>query len=86
MPDYRFYLEQGEKRSREVRFNLPDDSAIAPVAKRVARHFAAREIGSGRLQLAQDVTVLNSEDKVVARYPLGTFLLVEHGADVFPAR
>ena len=86
MPNYQFYLENGEKRSREIRFDLPDDSAVTPVAKRVARHFAAREIGSGRLQLAQDVTVLNSRDKVVARYPLGTFLLVEERADAIPAR
>lgn len=76
MPDYRFYLEKDEKRSRELRFDLPDDSAIAPVAKRVARHFAAREIGSGRLQLAQDVTVIDSQDEVVARYPLSDFVAV----------
>ena len=83
MPDYRFCLEHGEKRSREVRFDLPDASAIHPVAKRVARHFAAREIGSGRLHLAQNITVIDSENNEVARYELGAFLHVD-GARALP--
>lgn len=77
MPDFRFYLERGNMRSREVRFDLPDISVVGHVAKQVARQYAAREIGTGHLHLAQDVTVLDGDDAVVARYPLADFLCVE---------
>lgn len=77
MPDYRFFLERGNMRSREVRFDLPDASAVLPVAKQVGRQYAARVIGCGELNLAQDVTVLDAEDAVIARYPLRDFIHVE---------
>ena len=77
MPDFRFYLERGNRRTREVRMDLPDATVVGLVAKSVARHYASCEIGTGRLHMAQDVTVLDCDDAVVGRYPLATFLHVD---------
>lgn len=77
MPDYRFCLERGNSRSREIAFDLPDVWAIGKVAKHVARGLAAEELGRGSLHLAQDVMVLDCDDAVVARYPLADFLHIE---------
>lgn len=77
MPDFRFFLERGNTRSREVSFDLPDVSVVGHVAKQFARQHAAREIGTGHLHLAQDVTVLDCTDAVVARYPLADFVCFE---------
>ncbi len=77
MPHFQFFLERGNMRSREVSFDLPDVSVVGHVAKQFARQHAARQIGAGHLHLAQDVTVLDCTDAVVARYRLGDFLCVE---------
>ena len=77
MPDYRFCLERGNRRSREIAFDLPDAWAVGLVAKHVARNLAADELGKGCLHLAQEVTVLDANDAVVARYPLADFLCLE---------
>lgn len=77
MPDYRFCLERGDIRSRAIAFDLPAEWAVGVVAKQVARDLAAREIGSGSLHMAQDVTVRDAHDAVIARYPLADFLTVD---------
>lgn len=77
MPDYRFCLERGNRRSREIAFDLPDAWAVGLVAKHVARDLAAEELGHGNLHLAQDVMVLDANDAVIARYPLADFLCIE---------
>lgn len=77
MPDYRFCLERGNRRSRQVAFDLPDAWAVELVAKHVARGLAADELGSGSLHLSQDVTVRDADDAVVARYPLADLLRLE---------
>lgn len=64
-------------RSREVSFDLPDVSVVGHVAKQVARQYASRQIGTGHLPMAQDVTVLDCNDVVVARYPLADFVCFE---------
>ena len=45
--------------------DLPDATVVSLVAKSVARHYASCEIGTGRLHMAQDVTVLDCNDAVV---------------------
>ena len=77
MPDFRFYLERGNRRTREIRVDLPDVTVVGLVAKSVARRYAADEIGSGQLHMAQDVTVLDGDDVVVGRYPLAAFLHID---------
>ena len=77
MPDFRFYLERGNRRTRELRVDLPDATVVSLVAKTVAHHYAASEIGTGRLHLAQDITVLDCNDSEVGRYPLASFLCIE---------
>ncbi|MGB3797157.1 MAG: hypothetical protein WA957_12725 [Alteraurantiacibacter sp.] len=77
MADFRFYLERGNRRTREVRVDLPDATVVGLVAKRIARHYAAREICSGQLHMEQDVTVLDCNDDVVAQYPLSAFLSID---------
>ncbi len=77
MPDYRFCLERGNRRSRAIAFDLPAEWAVGLVAKHVARGLAAEELGRGCLHMAQDVTVLDADDAVIARYPLADFLCLE---------
>ena len=64
-------------RTGEVSFDLPDASVVGHVAKQVARQYAARQIGTGHLQLSQDVTVLDCNDVIVGRYPLAEFFCFE---------
>ncbi len=37
MPDFRFYLERGNRRTREICVDLPDVTVVGLVAKSVAR-------------------------------------------------
>lgn len=51
--------------------------AVGIVARHVARGLAADELSKGSLHLGQDVMVLDSDDAVVARYPLTEFLNID---------
>lgn len=84
MPDYRFFLERGNARGREMSLDLPGEWAVDRVARHVARHLASCEIGTGSLHLTQDVTVMDADDIVVARYPLAQFLRIESDAGAVP--
>ena len=75
MPDFRFCLDLAP--SRDLSVDLPDLWAVDAVARQVARKLAAREIGNGRLKLAQDMIVRDRDDTVIARYALSSFLQVE---------
>lgn len=77
MPNFQFCLEHGETRGKAIVFDLPGDWAVEMVAKHVARDLASREITRGILRLAQQVMVLDADDTVVARYPLGDFLQID---------
>lgn len=76
MPDYRFYIESGNRQSRIIAFDLPNTWAVDAVAKHVARDLAAEELRSGSLYLAHDMAVLDADNVVVARYPLRDFIRV----------
>ncbi len=77
MPDFRFLFERGQHQRQHLLLDLPDTWAIPPVAKRVALAFAAHEIRSGYLDMAQELTVRDGADVVIARFPLADFLKVE---------
>lgn len=74
MPEFRFRLERGDNSSRELVFDLPDATVVGLVAKQAARHLARDEIVNGKLNLAQELAVLDCDDLVVARYSLGSFV------------
>jgi len=82
MPDYRFLFERGEHCRQQLSLDLPDVWAIAPVAKRVALAFAASEIRCGHLDMAQELTVRDAENAVIARFPLADFLKVDGRAEL----
>ncbi len=77
MPDFRFLFEHGDHPRHQVSLDLPDVWAIGPVAKRVALVFAASEVRAGRLDMAQELTVRDSTDALVARFQLSDFLQVK---------
>lgn len=77
MPDYRFVIEGGTVQQGGMVFDLSDASIVGVVAKHAARHLASREMGYGRLDMARDLTVLDADNVLVARYPLRDFIRID---------
>ena len=77
MPNFRFSLQRSAVKSRDIALDLPATWAVELVAKQVARDLAAKELGSGRLSLAQDLLVYDHSDEIVARFPLANYLTID---------